>query len=58
MSEFMDFYWDWGIIISGILVFFGGFSYGALWYKDRCEKRIHEEKIRVAITNTIDNKEN
>lgn len=52
MNEFLQWYWDWGIAVSGVIVFFLGFIYGAVWYKDRCEKRIHAENVRLAITNT------
>lgn len=50
MNEFMNWYWDWGIAVSGVVVFFLGFVYGAAWQKDRCEKRRHDEAVRLAIT--------
>jgi len=52
MNEFMQWYWDWGIAVSGVIIFFLGFAYGAVWYKDRCERRLRKEAVRLAITNT------
>lgn len=56
--EFMNWYWSWGIFTSGIIIFFLGFLFGVLWYKDRCEKRIRAEAFRLATTNTIDENKN
>ena len=56
-ESFMQWYWDWGIFISGIVVFFSGFIFGIVWYKDRCEKRIRAEDLRIAITGTIGSNE-
>lgn len=54
---FMQLYWEWGIFTSGIIVFFLGFLFGVGWYKDRCEKRIRAEDLRIAIKGTIGNNE-
>ena len=51
MNEFMSWYWDWGIAVSAVVVWLLGFAYGAVWYKDRCEKRMHTENVRLATTN-------
>lgn len=56
-ESFMQWYWDWGIFTSGIIVFFLGFIFGIIWYKDRCEKRIRAEDLRVAIKDTIGSNE-
>ena len=53
----MQLYWNWGILTSGIIVFFLGFLFGVVWYKDRCEKRIRAEDLKIAITNTIGSNE-
>jgi len=53
MNEFLQWYWDWGIAVSGLAVFVLGFTYGAAWQKDRCEKKAHNEAYRLAVTNTI-----
>ena len=53
MNEFMDFYFDWGILISGLLIFAGGYTVGWFRHKERCEKLMHAERVRLAITSTI-----
>ena len=53
MNEFMQWYWDWGIAVSGVAVFMLGFLYGWILQKEICEKKIHDEAVRLAITNTI-----
>lgn len=53
LESFIQWYWDWGIFISGIIVFFLGFIFGIIWYKDRCEKRIKDEDLRISIKGTI-----
>ena len=37
MTDFMRWYWDWGIFVSGIIVFIAGYVIG--WHR-------HKEKIK------------
>ena len=53
MNEFMQWYWSWGIFVSGLIIFFSGFIVGWFTYKDRCKKLLHKENVRLATTNTI-----
>lgn len=51
--EFMNWYWSWGIFVSGIIVFLFGVFMGWIMHKERCEKLLHKERVRLATTNTI-----
>ena len=53
MNEFMDFYFDWGILISGLFVFAGGHTVGWFRHKERCEKLMRAERVRLATNNTV-----
>lgn len=43
MNELMDFYWDWGVFISGILVFLFGIFMGAILANEKHKKALCKE---------------
>ena len=53
MNEFMQWYWSWGVFVSMILVFLGGVFIGWMLHKERVEKLLYEENLRIATTNSI-----
>jgi len=44
--EFMNFYWDWGIFLSGLLVFCFGWFMGWVMRGEREEKNRYAEKAQ------------